>query len=170
MIVALHELADIRARHPGKQILLTSGTYDLLHVGHVRYLVSIKAADCVLVVMLSNDNRTSIRKGPARPVIPEADRAEMLDALSIVDYVFIDPSHLPPYHTDPIYAEVLARLRPDAYITYCEDGRFTAFMDKSKLVKVPRAKPYPSTTAIIEHIIDSAHQAASSSPSGAGEI
>lgn len=103
--------------------------------------------------MLSNENRIKARKGPTRPIIPDADRVQMLDALRVVDYVFIDPSQKPPYTIDPIYADVVSRLQPDAYVTYCEDGRFTAFLDKSKLIIVPRSDNPVSTTAIIERIV-----------------
>jgi cytidyltransferase-like protein len=154
MIVTLNDLADIRPRHPGKEIILTSGTYDLFHVGHLYYLSNLKTSHNILVVMLSSDHRARARKGPNRPIIPEADRLQILNALKVVDYVFTDPSKRAPYEIDPIHAEIAARLQPDRYVTYClVDNRFSTVMDKSKLTIAPRTNEPSSTTAIIERIV-----------------
>lgn len=156
MIVQLENLADIRNQHADKKIVLTSGTFDLLHVGHLRYLEAVKALGDIVVVMLSGDNRIKARKGPQRPIIPEYDRALMLDALKVVDYVFIDPAVSPPDEVDPVHAEILANLRPDIYATDGPDPRFWSIMEKSKFVILPRAegdgRRHASTSAIIEHI------------------
>lgn len=156
MLVTLEELVNIRKYHPRKRIVLTSGTYDLFHVGHLRYLNKLKSADTIVVMMVSNDLRVKRRKGAGRPIIPEADRAELLDGLKAIDYVFIDPSEVPPGQVDPIYGEVVDRLRPDTYVTYCHDGRFPTFLDTSKLIIAPRVAggSYNSSTAIIRHIIN----------------
>lgn len=155
MIVTLNGLAGIRARYIDKKIVLTSGTFDLFHVGHLRYLNSVKTYGDVVIVMLSGDDRIRARKGLKRPIIPEADRAQILDALKVVDYVFIDPSELPPDQIDPIHAEIVARLQPDMYVTDGDDIRFSSIMAKSKLAILPRADSgeHASTTAIIAHIV-----------------
>jgi cytidyltransferase-like protein len=154
MIVKLEDLAGIREKHTDEKVVLTGGTFDLLHVGHLRYLEAVKALGDIVIVMLSGDERTRARKGVERPIIPESDRAEMLDALKIVDYVFIDPATAPPDQIDPVHAEIVAALQPDIYATDGPDVRFWDIMDESKLVILPRAETegHASTSAIIAHI------------------
>lgn len=152
MIIGLDNLAEIRRQHIDKTIVLTSGTFDMIHVGHLLYLEAVKALGDIVVVMLSGDGRTKARKGPNRPIIPENDRAQMLDALKIVDYVFIDPGKSAPDQIDPVHTEVLEHLNPDVYATDGPDPRFFDIMDKSKFVILPRTEAQVSTSAIIEHI------------------
>ncbi len=153
MIIQLADLSDIRRRHAQEKIVLTTGTFDLLHLGHVHYLNEVKKLGDVVVVMLSSDARVKARKGPKRPVITERDRARMLDALKAVDYVFFDTT-APPNEADPIYAKIVAALQPDVYATDGPDPRFWNIMDASKLVVIPRSEggSHASTSAIIEHI------------------
>ncbi len=82
-------------RKAGKTIVATNGCFDLLHVGHVRNLEATKALGDVLVVGLNSDKSVREGKGDARPIVPEAERAEMLAALSSVDYVFIYSERTP---------------------------------------------------------------------------
>lgn len=163
MIVNLGDLAGIRKKHGNEKIVLTSGTFDMLHVGHLRYLEAVKALGDIVVVMMSGDDRTKARKGPKRPIIPQNDRAEMLSALKLVDYVFIDPAIAPPSEIDPVHTEVVAALQPDIYATDGPDPRFWDILDQSKLVVIAqeRSEGYPgvpgrenaSTSAIIKHIL-----------------
>lgn len=78
----------------------------------------------------------------------------MLDALKVVDYVFIDPSTSSPDQIDPVHAHIAALLQPDLYATDGPDPRFWNIMEESKLVILPRSegKGHTSTSAIIEHI------------------
>ena len=78
---------DAQARQ--QRVGLASGVFDLLHVGHVRYLQMAKRCADVLVVSINSDASTRAIKGPSRPVIPEAERAEMVAALECVDAVLI---------------------------------------------------------------------------------
>lgn len=155
MIVGIENLADIRDQNKDKTIVLTSGTFDLLHVGHLRYLKAVKDLGDIVVVLLSGDSRVRARKGQSRPIIPENDRAQMLDALKAVDYVFIDPAISDPSETDPIHAEIVRLLNPDVYATDGEDPRFFNLMDESKLRVLPRTNDPVSTSAIIERITNS---------------
>jgi len=155
MIVKTENLTNIRNQHKNEKIALTSGTFDLLHVGHLRYLAAVKALGDVVVVMLSSDARTKARKGPDRPVISEHDRAKMLDALRIVNYVFIDPATAPPDQTDPVHARIIAELQPDIYATDGPDPRFWSIMDESQLVILPRSEEDISTSTIIDRIKNS---------------
>lgn len=72
-----------------KRIVLTQGTFDLIHVGHAKYLAAAKAHGDILIVGVDGDEKVRARKGPNRPVVPETERTEMLCYLSSVDLVII---------------------------------------------------------------------------------
>lgn len=154
-MIHMDDLSEVRRKHTGQKLVLTSGTFDLLHVDHLRYLQQVASYGDVVVVLLSSDARVKARKGPLRPIITENDRAEMLEALKCVDYVLVDPSALPPDHTDPLHAELVARLQPDLYVTDGPDLRFMHILEPSRLVILPRAAggEHTSTSAIIDHIV-----------------
>src|SRR5689334_7194824 len=78
-----------RLRGAGKRLVFTKGVFDLLHVGHVRYLAQAQALGDALVVAINSDRTVRELKGPDRPVFDEAERAEILAALRFVDYVTI---------------------------------------------------------------------------------
>ena len=155
MIVEVENLSEIRSQHQDKRIVLTSGTFDLLHVGHLRYLSAVNALGDIVIVMLSGDSRVKNRKGPNRPIISEQDRAQMLDALQAVDYVFIDPASKLSDEVDPVHSEIGTQLQPDVYASDGPDPRLWNIMNESKLVILPRSEGdgHASTSAIIEHII-----------------
>jgi rfaE bifunctional protein nucleotidyltransferase chain/domain len=73
----------------GRRLVLANGCFDLLHVGHVRYLAAARALGDVLVVGLNSDASVRRVKGPGRPLVPAAERAEMLAALTVVDHVVV---------------------------------------------------------------------------------
>lgn len=78
-----------RLRSVGKRLVFTNGVFDLLHVGHVRYLTQARALGDVLLVAINSDRTVRQLKGETRPVFAEAERAEILAALRVVDYVTI---------------------------------------------------------------------------------
>lgn len=84
-------LADVVAerQRAGKRAVFTNGCFDLLHLGHITYLRQARALGDFLIVGLNSDASTRRLKGPRRPLVPQAERAEMLAALSSVDYVTI---------------------------------------------------------------------------------
>lgn len=88
-ITTLEDFKPIRKqlRAAGKTLVLTNGHFDLLHIGHVRYLQAARALGDVLVVGLNDDKSTRALKGPQRPIVPASERAELLAALQAVDYV-----------------------------------------------------------------------------------
>jgi len=76
-------------RDGGKRLVLANGCFDLLHVGHVRYLREARALGDVLLVALNSDDSVRRLKGPGRPLMPAEERAELLGALSVVDAVVL---------------------------------------------------------------------------------
>ena len=105
----IDELAAMRAgwRAHGRKVVWTNGVFDLLHAGHVRSLRAAKALGDVLIVGINSDESTRRFKGAGRPLMCEGDRAELLSALDMVDYVVIFEE------SDPSAA--LARLQPDIH-------------------------------------------------------
>ncbi|HET9490434.1 MAG TPA: adenylyltransferase/cytidyltransferase family protein [Methylomirabilota bacterium] len=99
-------LAD-RLRAAGKRIVLTNGCFDLLHVGHVRYLREARALGDVLFVGLNSDAAVRRLKGPGRPLLPSAERAEILTALRAVDHVVL--------FDDDTADRLVTRLRPHVH-------------------------------------------------------
>jgi D-glycero-beta-D-manno-heptose 1-phosphate adenylyltransferase len=94
-------------RGAGRTVVMTNGHFDLLHVGHIRYLQGARAYGDALVVGLNSDASTRARK-PGRPLVPQEDRAELLAALACVDAVVI---------FDDLDAKALvAALRPEVYV------------------------------------------------------
>lgn len=78
-------------RHAGDRIVLANGNFDLLHVGHVRYLRAAKALGGRLIVAVNSDQSVRILKGEGRPIMPESERGEIIAALADVDAVVIFP-------------------------------------------------------------------------------
>jgi D-glycero-beta-D-manno-heptose 1-phosphate adenylyltransferase len=108
-IIAFDELEALRdgLRADGRRIVFTNGHFDLLHVGHLRYLQQARALGDVLVVGVNDDAVTTERKGRGRPILPEAERAELLAGLACVDYVMI-------FH-EATAERAVSLLRPDVY-------------------------------------------------------
>lgn len=91
----------------GKTIVATNGCFDILHVGHVRYLQKTKSFGDYCFVLLNSDKSVRSIKGPARPINNEQDRAEILCALSCVDYVVLFDEDSP--------RDLLDEIKPDVY-------------------------------------------------------
>lgn len=109
-VIPLAELTAFGAarRGAGTRIVFTNGHFDLLHVGHVRYLQAARALGDLLVVGVNNDASTTARKGPGRPIIPADERAELLAALACVDAVTVFAALTAD--------EPIMLLRPDIYV------------------------------------------------------
>jgi len=73
----------------GKRIVFTNGCFDLLHIGHIRYLEKARTLGDILVVGVNSDSSVRILKGPKRPILPAKERAEILSGLGCVDYITI---------------------------------------------------------------------------------
>lgn len=96
-----------RLRAEGRRIVLANGCFDILHVGHVRYLQAARALGDVLIVAINADATVARLKGPGRPLVPAAERAEMLLALRAVDHVVV--------FDDDTVDGLLRRLRPHVH-------------------------------------------------------
>ncbi len=101
----VRRLAEHRRR--GERIVLANGCFDLLHVGHVRYLEGARREGDILVVAVNSDASERRLKGPARPVLPERARAELVAALAAVDYVLL--------FGEPDVEGLLEALQPDVH-------------------------------------------------------
>ena len=95
------------ARRAGARVVLANGCFDLLHVGHVRYLAAARTHGDLLVVGINSDEQARRLKGAGRPLIPERERAELVAALRAVDIVTL-------FHEPTVEALILA-LRPDVH-------------------------------------------------------
>jgi len=109
-VISLDKLLDIivKLKSNDKKIVTTNGCFDIIHVGHVRYLKQAKALGDVLVVGLNSDSSVKKLKGENRPVNGENDRAEVLSALDSVDYVVIFGEDTP--------VELLGKIKPDIHV------------------------------------------------------
>ncbi len=107
--------AVARDRAEGRTIALANGCFDLLHVGHVRYLQAAAAEADRLIVAVNDDRSVSQLKGPSQPILPASDRAELVAAIRGVDYVIV--------FADPTVARLLTLLRPDVH---CKGTDYTA--------------------------------------------
>jgi rfaE bifunctional protein nucleotidyltransferase chain/domain len=95
------------ARLAGARIVLANGCFDVLHVGHVRYLAGARELGDVLVVGINSDEQVAIQKGPGRPVLPANERAEIVAALESVTYVTI--------FEEATVEQLLLALKPDVH-------------------------------------------------------
>ena len=109
MLVKQSELNDLlkKLKEEGKTIVTTNGCFDILHVGHVRYLEKTKSFGDVLIVALNSDKSVKSIKGESRPINNENDRAEVLSALKSVDYVVLFDEDSP--------IDLLLQIKPDVY-------------------------------------------------------
>ena len=155
-IVEFEELADRceKLRSTGKKIVATNGCFDLLHVGHVRYLQAARALGDLLVVGLNGDRSVHDLKGVGRPITTQSDRAEILAALACVDLVTIFP--------EIRATKFLAVVRPAVYVkggdytaeTLNEEERATVNEIKAAIRLIPFEAGY-STSGLIEQICKS---------------
>jgi rfaE bifunctional protein nucleotidyltransferase chain/domain len=95
------------AREAGAKIVFANGCFDVLHVGHVRYLAGARELGDILIVGINSDNEVAVQKGAGRPVLPASERAEIVAALESVTYVTI--------FDEPTAEELLLALKPDVH-------------------------------------------------------
>jgi D-glycero-beta-D-manno-heptose 1-phosphate adenylyltransferase len=93
----------------GKKIVFTNGCFDILHIGHARYLYAAKALGDFLIVAVNSDRSVKSLKGPERPIVPENERAEMIAALGCVDMTIIFDEETPYEVINKIVPHVLVK-------------------------------------------------------------
>jgi rfaE bifunctional protein nucleotidyltransferase chain/domain len=139
--------AELRAA--GKRVVFTNGVFDLLHPGHLRYLTAARAEGDALIVGINSDRSVRANKGPGRPVTPEAERAEILAGLAVVDAVVIFDEETP--------AEIVRALQPDVLVKGADwpadqiVGRDTVEARGGRVVLMPVEQGH-STTGILERV------------------
>ncbi len=152
-VKSLEELKTIVsiAKSQGKRVVTTNGCFDILHLGHIRYLKSAKKLGDILIVAINSDDSVRAIKGDKRPLVTQNDRAEILSALECVDYVLIFNE------LDPI--RFLTELRPDIHVKggdYTPDRvveRQTVEDIGAKLYLIPGADG-KSTSNLIDLILE----------------
>jgi D-glycero-beta-D-manno-heptose 1-phosphate adenylyltransferase len=155
-IIELEDLSDRcgKLQSAGKKIVATNGCFDLLHVGHVRYLQAARALGDLLVVGLNSDRSVHDLKGAGRPITAQSDRAEILAALECVDLVTIFP--------EIRATKFLAAVRPAVYVkggdytseTLDEEERATLKEIETAIRLIPFETGY-STSGLIAQICKS---------------
>ena len=152
-VIDLAETARVRAeaKFAGRRVVFTNGYFDLLHVGHVRYLQAARALGDLLIVGVNNDATARRFKGPGRPIISEDGRAEMVAALACVGWVVL--------FEEDTAQRLVSILKPDVY---AKGGDY----DRATLPEAPIVEAYGgqvvllpyqtghSTTAIVETILE----------------
>jgi rfaE bifunctional protein nucleotidyltransferase chain/domain len=147
---AMKETAD-KAKGQGKRVVFTNGCFDILHLGHIRYLSEAKKCGDYLIVGVNSDRSVRSIKGEDRPLIPERARAEMLAALCFVDGVVIFDEE------DPL--SLIEYLQPQVLVKgadWAEGEIIGADLVKSRGGEVKRIPlvPHSSTSDIIQKIVE----------------
>ena len=135
-ILSLNEMTETadELRKKGKTVTFANGCFDLIHVGHIRYLEAAKRQGDILVVGLNSDNSVRRLKGQERPWMPQRERAEILSAFASVDYIVI--------FDETTVENILRRLRPEVH---CKGTDYTEDTVPEKEV----VREYGGTVAIV---------------------
>jgi D-beta-D-heptose 7-phosphate kinase/D-beta-D-heptose 1-phosphate adenosyltransferase len=150
-VIARDQAAALAAslRAAGKTVVFRNGVFDLLHPGHVRYLQAARQLGDALIVAINSDRSVRAIKGPERPITPEAERAEILEALSCVDAVTVFDEDTP--------LAVITAIQPDVLVKgadWAEDaivGREVVESRGGRVMRVPIEQGH-STTEIVRKI------------------
>lgn len=134
----------------GKKIVTYNGSFDILHLGHIKSLQEAKKQGDILIVPLNSDKSIKVYKSPKRPIIPQAQRAQTLAALSCVDYVVIFNE------VDPI--KILGKIKPDIHCNGADYGKNCIEKDvvekNGGKIHILKWLPGLSTSKIIQKILD----------------
>jgi rfaE bifunctional protein nucleotidyltransferase chain/domain len=153
-VISLEKAEEIVAelKRRGRRVVFTNGCFDLLHPGHTRYLAEArKLGDCLLVA-INSDRSVRALKGPERPIFPEAERAEILAALEMVDYVTIFDGLTPRNVITRMLPQVLVKgadWGPDQIV-----GRKEVEAAGGKVVSIPVVEGF-STSLLIQRALES---------------
>ena len=138
-------------REGNRRLVFTNGCFDILHVGHVRYLNQARTLGDFLVVAVNSDRSIRRIKGASRPIIPEMERMEVLAALASVDYVFLFDDLTPQRVIDAVMPDVLVK-GSDWELSNVV-GRDTVESNGGSVLTIPLVEG-SSTTGIIEKVLD----------------
>jgi rfaE bifunctional protein nucleotidyltransferase chain/domain len=138
-----------RLRAEGRRIVFTNGVFDLLHPGHVRYLAHARSLGDALIVGINSDRSVRANKGPDRPIMPEAERVEVLESLKSVDATVVFDEPTPHDLIDAVQPDVLVK-----GADWAEDAIVGRDIVEARGGRVVRARIEPgySTTSIISKI------------------
>jgi D-beta-D-heptose 7-phosphate kinase/D-beta-D-heptose 1-phosphate adenosyltransferase len=162
-IISYYDLSSVKIRHPGQKVVFCSGSFDLLHPGHIAFFENCKKYGEVLVVALGRDEDIRKNKGPDRPVLNERARLKVVDSLKVVDYSFLSKPTAPGAGRLHFLTEIFADLKPDIWIANFDETteelrERQEFSEHSgiPLLVLDRAAPpeleKPSTTDLIKKI------------------
>ncbi len=155
-IVSVTQLAAVSAQcaAEGRVLVFTNGCFDILHVGHVRYLQAARSRGDLLAVALNGDTSVRALKGPTRPLNAELDRAEVLASLGCVDFVTL-------FHS-PRATDVIREVRPQLYVKggdytveALDPGERQALEAAGAAIEILELIPGKSTTAVIHKMANS---------------
>ena len=154
-ILTLQEAPAFRAklRKEGRTVVATNGCFDLLHVGHLRYLTEARAFGDFLWVGLNGDASVGELKGPGRPLVPEADRAELLAAWRMVDAVTIFPDVRATAFLRAVQPEVYAK-SGDYTVASLNAEEAEALRECGALIEIVPLVKGKSTTNLVEKIAE----------------
>lgn len=126
-----------QARQNRRKVVFTNGCFDILHRGHVEILRGAKSHGDILIVALNTDRSVRSIKGPARPVVPESDRAELIAALEMVDYVILFDELEP--------TRLIEQLKPDVLVKGGDWGR-------ERIVGAEIVEAYGGKVAVVPYL------------------
>ncbi len=153
-IVPLHAVAafkkELLAANPGLKIVATNGCFDLLHVGHLRYLTAARALGDFLWVGVNGDASVRALKGPTRPIVNEAERAELLAAWRIVDAVTIFPEVRATHFLSELVPHIYAK-GGDYTVESLDAEERTILIANGVEIKILPMVQGKSTSALIEN-------------------
>jgi D-beta-D-heptose 7-phosphate kinase/D-beta-D-heptose 1-phosphate adenosyltransferase len=153
VVVSREQLLELRRewREQGRKVVFTNGCFDLLHPGHVRLLEAARGLGDALVVAINSDASVRGLKGPARPILPERERAEVLASFAAVDAVTVFGEETP--------CPLLEKLLPDVLVkgsdwTHWIAGRGIVEEAGGEVRPIP-VEPGYSTTDVVKNILES---------------
>jgi rfaE bifunctional protein nucleotidyltransferase chain/domain len=134
-------------RSQGKKIVIIGGCFDILHVGHIRFIKAAKQQGDILILLLESDARVTMLKGKSRPINKQSERAEMLESISDIDYII----PLPLFVSDTEYDKLIFELKPAIIATTKSDqyklhkNRQAALVGAQVVEVIDRIQKYATT-------------------------
>lgn len=148
-ILSVEALPLLRKQLENKIIVLGTGCFDILHIGHLYFLEEAAKQGDILVIGVNSDRAIKIMKGNTRPIIPEGERTKLISAFECVDYVFV--------YDDTTAKDYILRLRPHVFVI--GEGSVKSYPDECEATKkigarlhIIRRIPSTSTTSIISKV------------------